>query len=70
MTDIQYFRYDTTFLFHLCKNTNMFTCFDFNLFLPSEISCPALLKICSDGTDDPKLERFLQVWIQGATTTR
>ena len=28
------------------KNTNMFTCFDFN-------TCPAFLKLCSDGKDGP-----------------
>ena len=46
----------------------MLTCLDFNLFLLSEISCPALLKICSDGTDD-EWQELLQAWIQGATTT-
>ena len=40
------------------KNTKMFTCFDFNLFLLSKISCPALLKICPNGIDDPWMERF------------
>ena len=42
----------------------MLTCFAFNLFLLSVISCPALLKIRSDGTDVPGIERyFLQAWI-------
>ena len=47
----------------------MCTCFAFKLFLLFEISCPALIKNHSGGTDVPGIEIFLAgLNIQGAGT--
>ena len=50
----------------------MSTCFAFKLFLLSEISCPALIKIHSGGTDVSGIERYVRIFagldIQSAGT--
>ena len=53
----------------LFKNTNMFTCLTFKVFLLSETSFPALTNIHSGGIDVPGIEIFLAgLDIQGTGT--